>query len=268
MPRLRSVLAGLAMPICKHYCALTQSDDTQYSFQPKRPVIAFLGDFFSVTTIRDGATSVAKSQRFLFGELGAALCAPELIIGGHPLVSLCDLLFIPGPHDPVIGSSAALPRARLLKHVVQPLMDSLEGKDGTNPHFTTSPARLRYGHRGEMVLHRDDVLRKLRRLSRSIAPLVQMSKVVDAPSHMAKTIIDQGHLAPFAPLHSPKHWSYDHALNLCPQPNFLCLSDNTAPPFEINYSDVKFFNPGSFGLDGSFVLFRPSENMIEISSAA
>ena len=80
-------------------------------------------------------------------------------------------VFIPGPHDPVAGASEALPRARLLQQVVQPLIDRLKAKTdgmitgissivyilmrsiilGTAPIFTTSPARFRYGRDEEIV---------------------------------------------------------------------------------------------------------------------
>ena len=39
-----------------------------------------------------------------------------------------DMTILPGPNDPVAGSSEALPRARLLQQVVQPLIDRIKGK--------------------------------------------------------------------------------------------------------------------------------------------
>mmetsp|Transcript_30781 Transcript_30781/g.95216 ORF Transcript_30781/g.95216 Transcript_30781/m.95216 type:complete len:108 (-) Transcript_30781:3033-3356(-) len=106
----------------------------------------------------------------------------------------------------------------------------------------------------------------MRQLSR-VTTSAQASESLDASIHMAKTILDQGHLAPFAPVHSPRHWNYDHALQLYPPPDVICLGDHTAPAFETCYSHVKMFNPGCFGRDGSFVLFRPNMGTIEMSVA-
>jgi DNA polymerase epsilon subunit 2 len=258
LPRLRSLLVGLALPICEHYCTTKEK-------VPKRPVIIFLGDFTSRTSANSGAQSVTSSYRFRFGELGAALCAPELDIGQESMASLIDLVFIPGPNDPVAGSPA-LPRGRLLQQAIQPLVDRIKIKtNGTAPIFTTSPARFRFGHGEEIVFHRDDLLRKLRQLSRHIAGCANHIELVDSSAHLAKTLLDQCHLAPFAPSLSPKHWNYDHTLRLYPPPSILCLSDDTAPPFTTEYENVKVFNPGNFACDGSFVLFRPNSGEIEIS---
>jgi len=147
LPRLRSLLVGLALPICEHYCTTKEK-------VPKRPVIIFLGDFTSRTSANSGAQSVTSSYRFRFGELGAALCAPELDIGQESMASLIDLVFIPGPNDPVAGSPA-LPRGRLLQQAIQPLVDRIKIKtNGTAPIFTTSPARFRFGHGEEIVMFR------------------------------------------------------------------------------------------------------------------
>jgi len=132
-------------------------------------VIIFLGDFTSRTSANSGAQSVTSSYRFRFGELGAALCAPELDIGQESMASLIDLVFIPGPNDPVAGSPA-LPRGRLLQQAIQPLVDRIKIKTngptpvhelrphpkctGTAPIFTTSPARFRFGHGEEIVMFR------------------------------------------------------------------------------------------------------------------
>ena len=43
-------------------------------------------------------------------------------------------VFVPGPNDLVAGSSAMLPRAKLVQQIVQPLVDRLGVKNaGENP---------------------------------------------------------------------------------------------------------------------------------------
>jgi DNA polymerase epsilon subunit 2 len=228
-------------------------------------VIVFIGDFTSSASALVGAQSVSSSCQFRFGELGAVLCAPELDIGMESVASLTDFVFIPGLNDPVAGSSA-LPRARLLQQAIQPLLDRIKSKaDGGNPTFTTCPARFRYGRGEEIIFHRDDILRKIRQLSRNMAGCTISNRTDDPSYHLAKTLLDQCHLAPFAPAPSPKHWNYDHALRLYPPPSILCLSDDTAPAFITHYQDVKVFNPGNFASDGSFVLFKPNTGELELS---
>lgn len=96
---------------------------------------------------------------------------------------------------------------------------------------------------------------------------MNVHKPFDAPVHLAKTLIDQCHLAPFAPAQSPKYWNHDHTLQLYPPPSILCLGDNTAPAYEVCYGKTTVFNPGNFARDGSFVLFRPNNGKIEMSVA-
>mmetsp|Transcript_26736 Transcript_26736/g.80748 ORF Transcript_26736/g.80748 Transcript_26736/m.80748 type:complete len:181 (-) Transcript_26736:730-1272(-) len=92
-PRLRSILAGLAMPMCAHYHALRKPDGIEGGLEATRPVILFMGDFFSSSTTRAKANSIAKSQQFLFGELGATLCSSEFVVAENAsLASLCDLV--------------------------------------------------------------------------------------------------------------------------------------------------------------------------------
>jgi hypothetical protein len=85
--------------MCAHYHALRKPDGIEGGLEATRPVILFMGDFFSSSTTRAKANSIAKSQQFLFGELGATLCSSEFVVAENAsLASLCDLLFIPGPH--------------------------------------------------------------------------------------------------------------------------------------------------------------------------
>lgn len=263
---MRSVLAELAMPLCIHYHSMKIKLGAQNCRSRKKPVIALLGDFGRSVTARVSAST--KSQQLLFGELGAVLSSPEHNLGQESLLSLIDLLVIPGPNDPVVGSCSALPRARLLQHIVQPLLDNIRAKtNGTLPKFMASPARFRYGHSEEILLHRDNTLQRLRQLSRRVDDNFNAHETNDAPVHLAKTLIDQCHLAPFAPAQAPRYWNYDHTLQLYPPPSILCLADTTAPTFEVCYSNTTVFNPGDFSNDGSFVLFRPNTGKIEMSMA-
>lgn len=155
-----------------------------------------------------------------------------------------------------------LPRAKLLRRVLEPLVDHLTPMaSGTSPlHFTTSPARLLYRDK-EMVLHRDDILKKMQQVSFSDSTGFER----DVTALLTSTLLSQGHLAPFSPSLKPTMWNFDHALQLHPLPSTLCLSDGTAPSFETQYVGTKVFNPGHFVCDGSFVVFEPDTEEVTVS---
>ncbi|OCK74242.1 DNA polymerase alpha/epsilon, subunit B [Lepidopterella palustris CBS 459.81] len=61
---------------------------------------------------------------------------------------------------------------------------------------------------------------------------------------LAKTIVDQSHLAPF-PLHiRPIHWDYVGVMSLYPLPTALVVADAEAPAFALNYMGCCVMNPG------------------------
>lgn len=61
---------------------------------------------------------------------------------------------------------------------------------------------------------------------------------------LVKTILDQGHLAPFPLATRPVLWDYGSTLNLYPLPTALVLADAEAPPFAITYEGCNVMNPG------------------------
>jgi DNA polymerase epsilon subunit 2 len=61
---------------------------------------------------------------------------------------------------------------------------------------------------------------------------------------LVKTILDQGHLAPFPLASRPVLWDYGSSLNLYPLPTALVLADAEAPPFSITYEGCHVMNPG------------------------
>jgi DNA polymerase epsilon subunit 2 len=61
---------------------------------------------------------------------------------------------------------------------------------------------------------------------------------------LVKTVLDQGHLAPFPLATRPVLWDYGSALNLYPLPTALVLADAEAPSFAITYEGCHVMNPG------------------------
>lgn len=60
-------------------------------------------------------------------------------------------------------------------------------------------------------------------------------------------------------LSSPVFWQYDHALRLYPLPDALILADNKVDQFNRICVGSDVMNPGSFALDGGFIVYTPIE---------
>ncbi|KAM7217803.1 DNA polymerase [Rhypophila decipiens] len=67
---------------------------------------------------------------------------------------------------------------------------------------------------------------------------------------LVKTLLDQGHLAPFKQTTRPVHWDYASSLYLYPLPTAMVLVDTTAPPFCITYEGCHVMNPSSILVPG------------------
>jgi len=61
---------------------------------------------------------------------------------------------------------------------------------------------------------------------------------------LVKTILDQGHLAPFPLSIRPVFWDYASSLNLYPLPTALVLADAETPAFAVTYEGCHVMNPG------------------------
>lgn len=61
---------------------------------------------------------------------------------------------------------------------------------------------------------------------------------------LVKTILDQGHLAPFPLSIRPTFWDYAPSLSLYPLPTALVLADSEIPAFTVTYEGCHVMNPG------------------------
>ncbi|KAI4186212.1 MAG: hypothetical protein L6R41_003629 [Letrouitia leprolyta] len=68
---------------------------------------------------------------------------------------------------------------------------------------------------------------------------------VHAARMLVKTILDQGHLSPFALSNRPILWDHGNSLNLYPLPTALVLMDPEAPAFALTYEGCHAMNPGA-----------------------
>ena len=77
-----------------------------------------------------------------------------------------------------------------------------------------------------------------------------------------KTLLDQGHLAPFSS--TPIHYNRDHTLSMCPVPSVLIICDPTVSRFDLTYNGCKTINPGKFILNKTarYLKFNPTTRTV------
>ncbi len=220
-------------------------------------LFVLMGDFTSAPFGPAAASLQAASD---------ALISLGQLLGEYPsLLERSRFAFVPGPGD--AGAAAALPRPALPRSLTRTLRAAVPGAI-----FASSPARVRW-HATDVVIHREDVAGRMRRACvRPPADDEDAGGGGDAESagarlfsHVCATLLQQSHLAPLPLPHAPTFWEHDHSLWLFPLPHALLLADRSAPQASCVFEDVACANPGSFGTDGSFTVFRPATRAVELS---
>lgn len=207
------------------------------------PPTAFIlcGNFFSEWQSRKKLEEMQKA----FTALG------NLIAEFPDLAANTRFIFVPGPSDP--GPSTSFPRPPLPRCVTEPLRKKVR-----SAVFATNPCRLVYCTQ-EMVVLREDLVGKMCRNS------VHFPQDCDLAPHVARTIVNQCHLAPL-PLHTvPVYWNFDHCMSLYPTPDVIIIADKDKA-FSTTHSGTTVFNPGSFfSSEFSFKVYFPSARQVEDS---
>nr|XP_043634712.1 DNA polymerase epsilon subunit B [Erigeron canadensis] len=188
------------------------------------------------------------SIRSNFGKLGQ-------MIGNHQrLMENSRFLFIPGPDD--AGPSTVLPRCALPKYITEELLKHIP-----NAIFTSNPCRIKFFTQ-EIVFFRQDLLYRMRR-SCLIPPSTEETS--EPFEHLVATITHQSHLCPLPLSVQPIIWNYDHCLHLYPTPHTIVLADRSEQK-ATTYMGTTCFNPGSFSIDNTFVVYRPCNQEVELSA--
>mmetsp|Transcript_21937 Transcript_21937/g.33831 ORF Transcript_21937/g.33831 Transcript_21937/m.33831 type:complete len:584 (-) Transcript_21937:125-1876(-) len=274
LPKFRRLIEGLLKPAAQR--AAQQ--------QVSGPVLIICGDFTSIKA--EAPAHAVRSVQARFAELATLLSSPEFDINNTtPLLAHLTIIFVPGPRDLVCGPNRLLPRDKLPDSILQPFFDKIQRRCPQSLVIaSTTPCRLQTPFGNEIIIHRQDTLKKLRRLSARLLPSHfignKSTSARESPTgveqdqnhhfdnpgpHLAKTIIDQAHLAPFSLSLAPIYWEYDHALRLYPSPNALILADDSAPRFNTKYNDVVVANPGSFARDAAFLVLNPYDCSLQPS---
>ncbi len=209
-----------------------------YSAMPPTCFV-LMGNFLSSPYGKDHA-KVLKDKFKMLG---------ELIAEQSELAESSRFLFVPGPTDP--GFPSIFPRPPLPDCLTEDLR-----KRVPLAKFVSNPCRVQFCTR-EIVLFREDIVTKMCR------NCVYFPEQGDIPSHFARTLACQAHLAPL-PLHiCPVYWDHDRAMHLYPLPD-LVVSGDKFDPFTAEESDCRVINPGCFGKnDFSFKTYVPKTGEVE-----
>ncbi|OQR91471.1 DNA polymerase epsilon subunit, partial [Thraustotheca clavata] len=215
-------------------------------------LFVFMGNFTSVPVGYGQDTISIGDYKELFDSLAS------LILTYPSLIEYSQFVFIPGPEDP--GSAQILPRHPLPDMCTHDFLRKIPSAT-----MASNPCRIRY-YTKDLVFLRDDLQRKMRR--NCIMPIDhddEEERMTTVSRQLVKTIVDQGHLCPLPLSAQPVHWAFDNSLHLFPLPDVICLADKT-DQYQVGYAGVTAFHPGPFYVDYSFMLYRPSSGVAEISS--
>lgn len=183
------------------------------------------------------------------GAMAASVAAWETL--GKSIANFPELLeettwiFIPGPGDP--GPGMALPMPPLPGPIRRAMHASLPGAV-----FGSNPLRMRWGTQ-EFVLMRDDTVHRLQRAA--VLP-VSTAETDDITLHVVRTLADQSTLSPLPLTKRIVYPGQDDALRLFPLPTLLVTGDRYNG-YSTGYQGMGAVNPGSFAVEGSFVLYDP-----------
>ncbi|KAI9340311.1 DNA polymerase alpha/epsilon subunit B-domain-containing protein [Obelidium mucronatum] len=204
----------------------------------------FIGNFTSRPYIFNGADF--QEYKDLFKGLA------DLIHEFPDLYKTSQFVFVPGPSDPWGGNMIPRPpipevflarmRARVPKAI-----------------FATNPARIKYCNQ-EIVVFREDLMTKMRR--NCIVPPDEEQEP-ELKIHLAKTIIEQSHLCPLPIDIQPRYAAFDHTLRLYPLPHLIILADKY-DTYAAEVEGMQSINPGSFGSQGCFMTYSPSDMQVEM----
>lgn len=215
----------------------------------------------------------------------------NLISRFENIANYSTFIFVPGVNDPwgsmvSMGAAYALPQRPVPSYFTQKIQRVCK-----NVIWGSNPTRIAYLSQ-EIAILRDDMTDRFKRhsvvfpmieeikkdklvnipklqndcedLSTSISQLMknndQLPSRIQESRKIVKTLLDQGHLSPFATSIRPLIWDLDHSLSLYPIPSTLIVCDTSTPQFDLTYNGCKAFNPGKFvvGRYARYLEYKPS----------
>ncbi|CBZ30727.1 putative DNA polymerase epsilon subunit b [Leishmania mexicana MHOM/GT/2001/U1103] len=234
----------------------------------------FTGDFSSVPLHFSDASHLpdifdnSNRLQILLDGLGRCIAANAPTAAQHS-----HFVLIPGPSDMTAlqGFQPQTPIATQFAKGVESRTKKLT--------LAPNPCRLRF-HTHEVIIARRDFLRDLqhgellypwdryRTKERTDAALDQ-----GAPSgggaatttsfeRVTKTLLDEAHLSPS--IDEAVLWRADDALRIPVLPHTMLLCDSTEQ-WECHYKGVHVVNPGSFGVNGTFLWYTPADGQCSLN---
>lgn len=203
------------------------------------------------------------------------------------IIKYCQLIFVPGPNDPwggslLLGDGPASPQEPIPSEFVKKLK-----RLGNKVKWVSNPSRIaflsqeiilmrddinrkfkKYSIEFPLIeeakidadLNQDVEISDNEYIENSSdnedGPMVRHETLPEIPEvqfnivetrKYVKTLLDQGHLKPFAS--SSINYNRDHTLILSPLPSVLIVCDPTVPRFDLTYNGCKTINPGKFILN-------------------
>eukprot|EP00605_Chrysophyceae_sp_TOSAG23-4_P002233 GSChrysophyteH1.ASY1.ANO1.2477.1 assembled CDS len=175
-------------------------------------------------------------------------------------------LLIPSCKDP--GTKASWPR----RPIPEKLVEALQKRGIKKLVFASNPCRVLFWNQ-EIVFFREDLLKKMQRHALQFPTAVanneddenaQGNEGFSLQEQFVQTILAQAHLYPLPPTIKPITWELDYTMRLHPLPTLLVLADHSAH-YEYEVKGCKVVNPGSFSADTSFIVYSPSDKVVEPS---
>lgn len=256
-------------------------------------LIVLQGSFSSVpvhASLSSKTTTLSSHYKNNFDTLATMLARFENI-SEHSM-----LVFVPGVNDPwksmiSRGAAYAWPQNPVPSFFTQKV-----DKVCKNVIWASNPTKIAYVSQ-EICIARDDLSQRLKRHQVEFPSLeeakqqelndlkeqFQAQMTIDSTSihelfkskdqlpakvkesrKVVKTLLDQGHLSPFATDIRPVVWDLDHALTLYPIPSALVLCDTTASAFDLTYNGCRTVNPGKFisGRRLRYMEYRPASKKV------
>jgi len=216
-------------------------------------LFAFTGNFCSIPFGEGKGQCGASAYAELLTNFGSLLADFPRILNES------EILVIPGPEDPG-PTSNVLPRHPIPKFYRKDMMNVLhEACENVRITFSTNPCRVRF-YTQQIVFYRDEIVNKMRRFA--IQPPDE--EKFDIADHLARTMLQQAHLCPLPFQAKPVLWQYDGALRLYPAPHIVFACQSSAQS-RAEYNGCQVFNPGSFSMDYSFMLYMPASKYADFS---
>jgi len=220
--------------------------------EPPPAAFVLMGNFLSQPVGAGNSELGLETVDGLFAQLA------ELFNECPTLKAESKLILVPGPADP--GPGNVIPRPPLPECFTSTLRQRLPSVS-----MSSNPCRIRHGDK-HFVFFREDLMHKMRR--NCVVP----PEPVEVPDHkhLAKTLLDQGHLCPLPVYQRPVHWNADHLLMLHPTPHLLVVADRAAR-YEAaglkgagSTEPTTVMNPGSFPVNFDFLAYTPANAQVDI----